>query len=80
MSSSAALIESDDDKLKEELETLRILRASLESMKQLVQEVQTDVETSARNNDAVTGISKRWKAVMEGARMLGETEEKSRKT
>ncbi|TGZ79667.1 hypothetical protein EX30DRAFT_397001 [Ascodesmis nigricans] len=80
MTSSAAPIESGDDFLKEELETLRILRASLESMKQLVQEVQKDVETAAGNYDSLAEISKRWKAAMEGARILDEREEKGQKS
>ncbi|KAH8144698.1 uncharacterized protein LAJ45_11292 [Morchella importuna] len=70
MSSTSSGIPSNDEEaaLKDELATLRIVRATLESMKQLVGAIHEDIETAAKNCEDVTGLHKRWDLAIEQSR------------
>lgn len=59
---------------EKELETLRTLRAALESVKQLVDNVHADIGTVKRNCDAVAHVEARLGAVFVGAVGAGESE------
>ncbi|KAL7270043.1 hypothetical protein RUND412_007265 [Rhizina undulata] len=54
-----------DAALKSELATLRVLRATLESVKQLVAAIHDDAETAAANCKQATGLHKRWQSAIE---------------
>ncbi|KAI5847163.1 hypothetical protein DFP73DRAFT_592995 [Morchella snyderi] len=73
MSSTSGVIPSNDEEaaLKDELATLRIVRATLESMKQLVGAIHEDIETAAKNCEDVTGLHKRWGLAIEQSRDVG---------
>jgi len=60
------------------LETLRTLRAALESVKQLVENVHADVDTMKGNYDAVTGVEERLGGVFRVASGDAEEEEEGK--
>ncbi|KAJ6262698.1 hypothetical protein Dda_1254 [Drechslerella dactyloides] len=64
--------------LKAELESLRVLRATLESVRQFVDVVENDVNAMGENARTVTDLSRRWSEVLkEAAVAVGEVKPKA---
>ncbi|KAG0124323.1 hypothetical protein HOY82DRAFT_494083 [Tuber indicum] len=53
-----------DNSLQDELSTLRIFRATLESVKQVVDGIHRDTVTAKENCGAVVDLTKRWEGVI----------------
>ncbi|RPA96174.1 hypothetical protein L873DRAFT_1811794 [Choiromyces venosus 120613-1] len=51
--------------LTQELSTLRIFRATLESVKQVVEGIHRDTVTAKENCGAVVDLTKRWEEVIQ---------------
>lgn len=63
----AAATQGVDPEYKNELATLRVMRASLESLKQFIQEVGKDVDTATENLEGVAGkLIQRKKNILHG--------------
>ncbi|KAK6332828.1 hypothetical protein TWF696_002850 [Orbilia brochopaga] len=66
--------------LKAELESLRVLRATLESVRQFVDAVENDVTSMGENARTVTDLSRQWSEVIkEAAVAVGEIKPKAPK-
>ncbi|KAF3927395.1 hypothetical protein ABW21_db0205520 [Orbilia brochopaga] len=64
--------------LKAELESLRVLRATLESVRQFVDAVDNDIKSMGENAQNVTGLSRQWSEVIkEAAVTVGEIKPKA---
>ncbi|CUS07475.1 unnamed protein product, partial [Tuber aestivum] len=55
---------ASDKALQDELSTLRIFRATLESVKQVVDGIHRDTVTAKENCGAVVDLTKRWEEVI----------------
>ncbi|RPB19819.1 hypothetical protein L211DRAFT_581903 [Terfezia boudieri ATCC MYA-4762] len=53
-----------EENLQYELQTLQLVRATFESVRQLVDAVHTDVATMTGNCEAFSDITKRWDEVV----------------
>ncbi|KAA8893472.1 hypothetical protein FN846DRAFT_523549 [Sphaerosporella brunnea] len=56
---------TEDAALTKELESLKVLRATLESVKHLVDNVVEDVQTAGKNHGAIVSLAERWQGVFE---------------
>ncbi|KAF8424653.1 hypothetical protein EV426DRAFT_86476 [Tirmania nivea] len=51
---------ASEESLQSELQTLQLVRATFESVRQLVDAIHTDVATMTGNCEALSDITKRW--------------------
>ncbi|KAF3276876.1 hypothetical protein TWF970_006051 [Orbilia oligospora] len=63
--------------LQTELDSLRVLRATLESVRQFVDAIENDSKAMRENAKTVTELSRKWgEVIQEAAVVVGETKPK----
>ncbi|KAK6505403.1 hypothetical protein TWF481_007308 [Arthrobotrys musiformis] len=68
---------SSETDLKKELDSLRVLRATLESVRQFVDAIENDAKAMGENAKTVTELSRQWgEAIQEAAVAVGEMKPK----
>ncbi|KAK6330252.1 hypothetical protein TWF730_004747 [Orbilia blumenaviensis] len=68
---------SSEADLQSELDSLRVLRATLESVKHFVDAIENDAKAMGENAKTVTDLSRQWgEAIQEAAVAVGEIKPK----